>query len=103
TEVDRTVGTVCREFGQPPDTLYQRFDRLPFASASIGQVHRATTDDGREVVVKVQYPGVDDAVDSDLAHLRLALRASGLIRVDKKSLDAVFEEVRARLHEELDY
>lgn len=92
-----------REFGQPPDTLYQRFDRLPFASASIGQVHRATTDDGREVVVKVQYPGVDDAVDSDLAHLRLALRASGLIRVDKKSLDAVFEEVRARLHEELDY
>lgn len=92
-----------REFGQAPEALFHRFERLPFASASIGQVHRATTDDGRDVVVKVQYPGVDEAVDSDLAHLRLALRASGLIRIDKKALDAVFEEVRLRLHEELDY
>src|SRR5690606_33480194 len=92
-----------REFGQAPERLFRRFERLPFASASIGQVHRATTDDGQEVVVKVQYPGVDEAVDSDLAHLRLALRASGLMRIDKKALDAVFEEVRARLHEELDY
>src|SRR5688572_8825696 len=53
-----------REFGAPTETLFARFDRVPFASASIGQVHRAVTDDGREVVVKVQYPGVDDAVDS---------------------------------------
>jgi predicted unusual protein kinase regulating ubiquinone biosynthesis (AarF/ABC1/UbiB family) len=91
------------EFGAAPETLYQRFDRVPFASASIGQVHRAVTDDGREVVVKVQYPGVDGAVDSDLAHLKLALRASGLVRIEKKSLDALFAELKARLHEELDY
>lgn len=94
---------LASEFGADPSTLFARIDRVPFASASIGQVHRATTDDGREVVVKVQYPGVDDAVDSDLASLRLALRASGLVRVDKRALDAVFEEIKARLHEELDY
>lgn len=91
------------EFSAAPETLYRSFERVPFASASIGQVHRAVTDDGREVVVKVQYPGVDNAVDSDLAHLKLALRASGMVRVPKKSLDAVFEELKARLHEELDY
>lgn len=91
------------EFSAAPETLFKRFDRIPFASASIGQVHRAVTDDGREVVVKVQYPGVDDAVGSDLGHLKLALRASGLIKIDKKSLNALFGELRARLEEELDY
>jgi len=92
-----------RELGSPPETLFKRFDRVPFAAASIGQVHRATTDDGREVVVKVQYPGVDTAVSSDLSHLKLVLKASGLIKVRKQALDEVFREVKARLHEELDY
>lgn len=92
-----------REFGTSPESLFKRFERVPFASASIGQVHRAVTDDGREVVVKVQYPGVDDAVGSDLAHLKLALRASGLVRIKKKALDALFAELKARLTEELDY
>lgn len=91
------------EFGTAPETLFRRFDREPFAAASIGQVHRAQTDDGREVVVKVQYPGVDEAVDSDLSHLKVALRASGLIKVSKASLDASMAELRERLHEELDY
>ncbi len=94
---------VVAELGTPPEALFERFDRAPFASASIGQVHRARTDDGREVVVKVQYPGVDEAVDSDLAHLKIALRASGLVKLEKKSLDATFQELRDRLHEELDY
>lgn len=92
-----------RELGRPPEALFERFDRTPFAAASIGQVHRARTDDGREVVVKVQYPGVDEAVDSDLAHLKLAFRASGIVKVSRKALDAVFAELRERLHEELDY
>jgi predicted unusual protein kinase regulating ubiquinone biosynthesis (AarF/ABC1/UbiB family) len=92
-----------KELGSSPHTLYRRFDRTPFAAASIGQVHRAQTDDGREVVVKVQYPGVDEAVDSDLASLRFAFRASGLIKVKKQALDALMNELRTRLHEELDY
>lgn len=97
------AGQIERELGAPPESLFKRFDRAPFASASIGQVHRATTDDGREVVVKVQYPGVDTAVSSDLSQLKLVLKASGLIKVRKQALDEVFKEVKARLAEELDY
>ena len=92
-----------QELGRPPEQLFQHFDRSPFAAASVGQVHRARTDDGREVVVKVQYPGVDGAVDSDLSQVRMALRMGGLAKVPKDMLDAMFGELRARLHEELDY
>jgi len=92
-----------RELGSQPEHLFSRFEKEPFASASIGQVHRARTDDGREVIVKVQYPGVDTSVDSDLSHLKLALRASGLLKLSKSNLDVLFGEIRARLHEELDY
>jgi predicted unusual protein kinase regulating ubiquinone biosynthesis (AarF/ABC1/UbiB family) len=103
-EFDVIAGQIERELGAHPKLLFAYFDPKPFASASIGQVHRARTDDGREVIVKVQYPGVDDSVDSDLAHLKLALRASGLVNAaHRKGLNKVFEEVRARLHEELDY
>lgn len=92
------------ELGAAPPMLFDRFEREPFASASIGQVHRATTDDGRRVVVKVQYPGVDTSVDSDLDQLKMALRMSGLVNSNRKgALDRLFEEIRERLHEELDY
>jgi predicted unusual protein kinase regulating ubiquinone biosynthesis (AarF/ABC1/UbiB family) len=90
------------EFDQPLELLFEDFEREPFASASIGQVHRAKVD-GRPVIVKVQYPGVDVAVDSDMRHLRLALLASGVLKVDKKALSASFAEISARMHEELDY
>ncbi|MET0384491.1 MAG: AarF/UbiB family protein, partial [Polyangiales bacterium] len=55
---------IQREFDQPLARLFDDFDPVPFAAASIGQVHRARID-GRDVVCKVQYPGVDGAVDSD--------------------------------------
>ena len=90
------------EFDQPIERLFESFDPTPFAAASIGQVHRARVD-GQEVICKVQYPGVDGAVDSDMRHLKLALLASGMLRVDKKALDAVFGEISLRMHEELDY
>lgn len=92
-----------RELGSPPELLFQHFDPEPFAAASIGQVHRARTDDGRDVVVKVQYPGVDDSVDSDIAHLKLALRASGMISSRRAAFDAFFAELRDRMREETDY
>jgi predicted unusual protein kinase regulating ubiquinone biosynthesis (AarF/ABC1/UbiB family) len=91
------------ELGRAPELLFRSFDTTPFAAASIGQVHRAVTDDGREVVVKVQYPGVDKSCDSDLAHLKLALRASGILPINREAFQEVFEELRARIHEELDY
>jgi predicted unusual protein kinase regulating ubiquinone biosynthesis (AarF/ABC1/UbiB family) len=94
---------VTKELGSPPERLFASFDTTPFASASIGQVHRARTDDGREVVCKVQYPGVDLAVDSDLNHLKFAFRASGLSKISRSSLNDLFDELRLNLHDELDY
>ena len=100
---DVIAAQIESELGSPPELLFEHFDPEPFAAASIGQVHRARVDDGREVVVKVQYPGVDESVDSDLAQLKLALRASGMIQLDRQSFNLLFEELRLRLHEELDY
>lgn len=94
---------IASELGDAPEVLFAHFDREPFAAASIGQVHRARTDDGREVVVKVQYPGVDQALDSDLQQVKLALRLGGLVKVDKRMIDATFAELRDRMEEELDY
>lgn len=90
------------EFDQPIERLFEHFDPAPFASASIGQVHRARVD-GRDVICKVQFPGVDGAIDSDMRHLKLTLLASGLLRIERRALDAVFSEINARMHEELDY
>jgi predicted unusual protein kinase regulating ubiquinone biosynthesis (AarF/ABC1/UbiB family) len=91
------------ELGAPPKELFRWFDTAPYAAASIGQVHRATTDDGRDVVVKVQYPGVDSSVKADLSHMRFALRAAGVLRKRPELFDRMLEELGARLHEELDY
>jgi len=92
-----------RELGKPVTELFRELDHKPYAAASIGQVHRGVLHDGREVVVKVQYPGVAASCDSDLKQLKLALRAARLVKVDKAVLDDLFEEIRERLHEELDY
>ena len=92
-----------RELGDPPELLFEHFEKVPFAAASIGQVHRARTDDGREVVCKVQYPGVDKSVDADLGQLKFALRAAGLMKMPRKARNELFEEIRDRLKEELDY
>jgi predicted unusual protein kinase regulating ubiquinone biosynthesis (AarF/ABC1/UbiB family) len=91
------------ELGQPYTKLFKSFDIEPYASASIGQVHRAVTLDGQDVVVKVQYPGVDRSVDSDLKQLRLALKLGGLLKMPKESVDKLFHELHERLNEELDY
>jgi len=94
---------VEKDLGASLESLFQSFDETPYAAASIGQVHRAVLNDGREVVVKVQYPGVDRSCDSDLKQLRLTLKLGGLIKMPKASVDALFDELKARLHEELDY
>src|SRR5690606_5784337 len=91
------------ELGDEPDKLFQHFEEEPFAAASIGQVHRATTHDGREVVVKVQYPAVRESIDSDMRHLRRILRLGGLLKVSTEVLDELFHEIKEQLQEELDY
>lgn len=94
---------VIKALGEPPETLFAEFSEKPFAAASIGQVHRAKTKDGREVVVKIQYPGVKESCDSDLRHLKRLLKLAGLVKVSSDVIDATFNEIRRTLHEELDY
>src|SRR3984957_3078384 len=90
------------EFGGPQNRVFSQFDERAFAAASIGQVHRATTLDGEDVVVKVQYPGVAEAVETDLRNAMLLLP---LVKRLAPSLDvkALASELRERIVEELDY
>jgi predicted unusual protein kinase regulating ubiquinone biosynthesis (AarF/ABC1/UbiB family) len=90
------------ELGTPINQAFSDFEEEAFAAASIGQVHRATTIDGRAVAVKIQYPGIAEAVETDLRNLQMLLPlvkrlAPGL---DVKALAA---ELRERIAEELDY
>jgi len=94
---------IQRELKAEPETLFSSFSEEPFAAASIGQVHRATTVDGREVIVKVQYPGVEESCDSDLKHLKRILKLGGLLKLSSEVIDEVFTEIRRNLLEELDY
>lgn len=93
------------ELGVPVDELYASFDDTPIASASIGQVHRATLHDGQEVAVKVQRPGIEDEVDADLELLlrqaRFLERRSETMR--DYNIVAIGNELARSLREELDY
>src|SRR5207247_5844250 len=62
-----------REFGRSPGRVFRRFEREPFAAASIGQVHRAELSDGTRVAVKVQYPGVRQAIEHDLSNVAMLI------------------------------
>jgi predicted unusual protein kinase regulating ubiquinone biosynthesis (AarF/ABC1/UbiB family) len=91
------------ELGEKLGDVFSEFDETPIAAASIGQVYRARLrDDGREVAVKVQYPGVAQAVRADMQNLGMILR---LMRSIAPGLDVktTAEEIRSRIHEELDY
>ena len=94
---------VQKELGKPIDELYQQFDESPFAAASIGQVHKAILPDGTPVVVKVQYPDVEDNCESDLKQIRMALRLTGVLNMSKDLQEQIFAEIRQSLKEELDY
>ena len=81
---------------------FQHFNVRPIAAASIGQVHRARLKDGRDVAIKVQYPGIARSIDSDVANVGALVRLSGLV---PKSFDLApyMDEARKQLHEETDY
>ncbi|MDT0322697.1 ABC1 kinase family protein [Streptomyces millisiae] len=82
--------------------LFQEFDERPAAAASIGQVHRAVWHDGREVAVKIQYPGAGEALLSDLTQLGRFARLLGPL-IPGMDLKPLIEELRERVAEELDY
>lgn len=94
---------VEKELGKPLADIFSSFETEPFAAASIGQVHRATLPNGQAVVVKVQYPGVDLACESDLKQVRLALRLMGVLKIDRKLQQQLFHEIQDSLSAELNY
>ena len=99
---DRLQKLLRKELGAPLGDVFAEFDERAFAAASIGQVHRATTVDGDDVAVKVQYPGVAEAVETDLRNAMLLLP---LVKRLAPGLDAraLATEMRERIGEELDY
>lgn len=94
---------VERELGANLDSRFARFEPLPFAAASIGQVHKATLNDGQHVVVKVQYPDVDKNLESDLKQVRMALKIAGVLNISRELQEQLFAEIRHSLYDELDY
>ena len=93
---------IVDELGAAPERIFARWDPLPFAAASIGQVHRAITHEGRAVAVKVQYPGIARTITSDVRNVALLRRvaAAAFPGLDTRSL---IDELGERLREEVDY
>src|SRR5262245_33246582 len=90
------------ELGEKPGAVFAHFEPEAFAAASIGQVHRATTKDGTNVAVKIQYPGIAEAVETDLRNAQLLFP---LVKRLAPGLDvkALAQELRERIGDELDY
>jgi predicted unusual protein kinase regulating ubiquinone biosynthesis (AarF/ABC1/UbiB family) len=99
---DKVRKVLDQAYDEPYEELFERIEPEAFAAASIGQVHRGLLHDGREVAVKIQYPGIDAAIRADLSNAGMILR---LTRALAPGLDAkaVAAELRERVLEELDY
>ena len=95
-------GVLNGEWGAGWYGRFARFEVRPFAAASIGQVHRAMTQDGRALAIKVQYPGVRTSIDSDLDNIATLLRLPGLLPRGM-DLAPLLAEARRQLHNEADY
>ena len=93
---------MASEWGEPVSRVLAEVDPEAIAAASIGQVHRGVTHDGEEVAIKVQYPGIAEAVESDLRNLRMLMPLFGRLAPGLDT-SALAEELRERITEELDY
>ena len=96
------TSVILDELGEAPERVFSTWDSIPFAAASIGQVHRAITKDGRAVAVKVQYPGIARSITSDLRNVALLRRLMATVfpGLDTRTL---IDELGERLRDELDY
>jgi predicted unusual protein kinase regulating ubiquinone biosynthesis (AarF/ABC1/UbiB family) len=95
------------DLGRPADALFAEFADEPMAAASIGQVHRAVLHDGREVAVKIQYPGAAEAIRDDLANTELLTTfyrfAASTAGAGMPDVRAAAQEIAARIGDEIDY
>jgi len=98
-QLHRVLG---REYGHGWRERFAHFEEEPFATASIGQVHRARARDGRDLALKIQFPGVAKSIASDVDNLAVLLRTTGIVPRDY-DLDPLIETVKAQLRHETDY
>lgn len=99
---DQLIATLNQSWGEKWQDGLLYFSFAPIAAASIGQVHKVITMDGRMLAVKVQYPGVKKSIDSDVDNVATLIKLTGLV---PKSLDInpLLQEAKAQLHQEADY
>ncbi|MEM1346252.1 MAG: AarF/ABC1/UbiB kinase family protein [Pseudomonadota bacterium] len=90
------------EWGRGWLSRFRSFDVRPIAAASIGQVHRARTKDGRDLAIKIQYPGVRRSIDSDVDNVASLMRLSGIMPAGF-DITPFLDEAKRQLHEEADY
>jgi predicted unusual protein kinase regulating ubiquinone biosynthesis (AarF/ABC1/UbiB family) len=101
---DELAASVVRdELGREPDAIFLDWTPSPVAAASIGQVHRAVTRHGDVVAVKVQYPGVGDAIEADLSNADVLYRLISSFALKGLDTRALVDELRGRMRDELDY
>ncbi len=94
---------VRQELGDTPERVFASWDDLPVAAASIGQVHRARSTDGRDLAVKVQFPGVSEAIEEDLDGAEVMYSVFSALALQGLDYRSLVDELRARMREELDY
>ena len=92
-----------RSLGARPEEIFAEWGEMPIAAASIGQVHRARLEDGRFVAVKVQYPGVGEAISTDLNNAERMYAMFSAFALPGMDVKGIVDELRARMGEELDY
>jgi predicted unusual protein kinase regulating ubiquinone biosynthesis (AarF/ABC1/UbiB family) len=95
-------GVLGREYGHGWRDRFSEFEEEPFATASIGQVHHAWARDGRDVALKIQFPGVAKSIASDVDNLAVLLRTTGIVPRDY-DLTPLIETVKVQLRHETDY
>lgn len=100
--LDEVTARIRKEFGKEPGELFASFDPEPIASASLAQVHKAVTHDGREVAVKVQHADIEDIARLDLETLRRILMLVQMV-VRIRGMESYHEDISQLIREELDF
>jgi predicted unusual protein kinase regulating ubiquinone biosynthesis (AarF/ABC1/UbiB family) len=99
---DQLEAAMRKAYGKNWEDSFRVFDRYPIAAASIGQVHRAVAHDGRELALKIQYPGVGESIDSDVDNIAAVLRISGLLP-EEVDMTPLLDDAKRQLRDEADY
>jgi predicted unusual protein kinase regulating ubiquinone biosynthesis (AarF/ABC1/UbiB family) len=99
---EQLEAAMIEAYGEDWESLFYNFEYEPLAAASIGQVHRTLSPDGREIVLKIQYPGVAESIDNDVDNIATVLRISGLLP-DGVDIQPLLDDAKIQLRDEADY